>query len=123
MASPLSLTELVFTLIVFVAVLGLFTRYAVLVLSGTLLAVVWVMVDLFGASLFLAILLLGMATILRMVVSLGTERFDTPGVARFLDELLRRRQASEQDHQERRLQHRDTEQIDTDVASIDDYRR
>lgn len=115
------MNDILFTLLVFAAVLALFTRYAVIVLSATLLAVIWVMVDLFGTSLFLAILLMGLATLVRMAVMVGTGRFDSPDVIRLIDELLSRRQGPDQDQRDRQLQHRDTAQ--TDGSSIFDDRR
>lgn len=86
--------EVTFTLIVFVAVLAVLTeRYAAAVLAATLLAVIWQIVDLFGASLFLATALVTVGLLLRFALAVLDILLDgdATGVqmrARLLDDLV-----------------------------------
>lgn len=85
------LPELLFTVIVFAAMLALFTEYGEIVIAATLLAAIWQLVDLLGASLWLATLLLVLAAMLRTVVLLLPRiELGTPLVVRLLDDLLSR---------------------------------
>lgn len=114
-------TEVLFTLIVFIAVLGLFTEYAELVLTVTLLAVIWQLVTLLGVSLLLAIGLIAVATLFRLAAMAGGN-VPAPVVARFLDGLLEQREAADRDRQEWGDQQAAV-WIDTDVPSSEDDRR
>lgn len=122
--------ELVFTLVVFAAILAVLTEtYAEIVLAGTLLGVVWQLVAVLGASLPLAILLVTLAAGIRLgaglvAALLGMDDLGALG-APLLDDLLtppddREPPGRPPDHLHR--QH-DPGRLDTDVETIEDYRR
>lgn len=119
----LPLTEILFTLIVFAAIMALFTEYADLVVAVLLVAVIWQLVDLLGASLFLATVMVFIFVAVRTIAMAVGAQVGTPTIARFLDAMLTAGDAPERDHRERRGLRQETERIDTDVDSIDDYRR
>lgn len=117
------LLEVLFTLVVFGAILALFTEYAEAVVAGLLLAVIWQFVDLFGASLLLATVLISIVAAIRAVAMVVGSEVGTPALARFLDELLTADDEPGRDRREHRGPRRDRERVDTDVDTIDDYRR
>lgn len=87
-------TDILFTLVVFVAVLAVLTEtYAEVVLVATLFAVLWQVVAAFGPSLFLAtVIILAVAGVRLALTLFGTAvGIDTRGtqlVAGVVDEIL-----------------------------------
>lgn len=83
------LADLLFTAVVFAAIVLLFTDYAEAVVAGTFFAVIWHIVALLGPSLLLATVLLALAVMLRTLALLVTDvEIGTPLVVQTLDDLL-----------------------------------
>lgn len=118
--------EVLFTLIVFAALMAILTdTHARAVVAAALLALVWILIDLFGPSLLLAAFLIALAAVIKVAVTgLDTDRGGQQA-ASFLDEFLTTRDQTDQDRNQHfhRQDGKRTEQLDTDVDSIDEYRR
>ena len=120
--------EVLFTLIVFTALMAVLTdTHARAVIAATILALITILVDLFGPSLLLATFLIALAAVIKVTVTrIDTDRGGQQA-ASFLDEFLTTRDQTNQDRDRNQRFHRQdgqrTEQLDTDVESIDDYRR
>lgn len=123
MTASTLLIDLLVTVVVFVAVMGLFTDYAEAVMAATLLAVIWQAVDVLGASLFLATVLVTLAGAVRAVTILVDVQIETPLLAQVLDDLLSPGGERGRDPEEHRRTRQQQARVDTDVGSIDDYRR
>lgn len=124
----LPLLEVLYTVVVFIAVMAVLTRtYAEVAVGAAILALLWELVIHFGVTLWIAILCILLAGVLRVwvggVVADRGRMFGTQTVAGFLDDLLRQDQAPNRDQRAQRPSRADPEWIDTDVTSIDDYRR
>lgn len=115
--------EIVFTLLVFAAILTLFTEYAAYVVGALILAVIWQFVQVFGPSLFLATLLVSIFLMLRVVAMAASRDVGSPVLARLLDELLHRQDQPMHEPPERRFIRRPGEHPDTAADRIDDEDR
>lgn len=123
--------DFIFALIVFAAIIAVLTdTYGEAVLAATVLLIIWQMTEIFGPNLFFAIFLIMVAAILKIAAMatenvFGADDTGNQSVISFLDEFLTANDGrTEQDPQNRRLpDNQATERLDTDVESIEDYRR
>lgn len=119
----LTLTELLFTAIVFVAILGVFSDHAEYVIAGLIFAVIWQLVSVFGPNLFLATFLVFVFVALRAIAMVTDLDGWTPTLVPFLDDWLTRRETGGRDPEERRVRSTSHDRPVPDGSGVDDRRR